>query len=393
MTDIVIVGAGAAGLTAGEALRRVGHAGRITIIGEEVHEPYDRPPLSKQILSGDWQTDRIQLRASEHFEAQSLDFILGDPVTGLDPTARRLSLGTGSTVGYDKLIIATGVAPRHLPFGRHLAGVHTLKSIDDALALRSAMSCSVGKVLVVGAGFLGTEIAATARKLGSEVVIVDPLESPLVRGLGPWMGNLVRDVHTEHGVDIRTGVGLESFEEVDGRLVGAHLSDGSHVAANLAIIAIGSAPCVGWLDGSGLAIDDGIITDQFCLATDDIAAAGDVARFHHRGYGRSLRLEHRMNATEQSQAAAANLLAEPENRVPFEPVPYFWTDQYEYKIQAYGITPPDAKVEVVSGDVATKSFVATYSVDDQILGVVGWNKPRELRSYRASLATWTQNVT
>ncbi|MFD9665101.1 NAD(P)/FAD-dependent oxidoreductase [Rhodococcus sp. NPDC059968] len=391
MTHAVIVGAGAAGLTAGEALRRAGHAGCITIIGEEVHQPYDRPPLSKQILAGDWETDRIQLRKSEHLEAQSLDFILGDPVTGLDRTAHRLSLGSGSTVDYDKLIIATGVAPRHLPFGRHLAGVHTLKSIDDALALRAAVS-SAGRVLVVGAGFLGTEIAATARKLGSEVVVVDPLESPLVRGLGQWMGNLVRDVHTEHGVDIRTGVGLDNFEERDHRLVGANLSDGSHVAADLAVIAIGSAPCVGWLEGSGLAVDDGVVTDQFCLATDTIAAAGDVARFHHRGYGRSLRLEHRMNATEQSQIAAANLLAEPEDRVAFEPIPYFWTDQYEYKIQAYGITPPDAKVEVVSGDVATKSFVATYSVDDQVLGVVGWNSARELRNYRAALATWAHNA-
>ncbi|GAA1548310.1 NAD(P)/FAD-dependent oxidoreductase [Nocardioides humi] len=377
--DVVVVGAGAAGLTAAESLRRDGFAGRITLVGDEHHAPYDRPPLSKQVLAGEWEAARAALRPDEHYRAQDIDLSLRTTARALDPATRRLTLATGEELGYRHLVIATGVTPRRLPFGHDLHGVHTLKTIDDAAAIAQGLA-SASRVLVVGAGFLGTEIAATARKLGREVVVVDVLDAPLVRGLGAWMGEVVRDVHAANGVEIRTGTGIVGLTSLDGRVTGADLSDGSHLAADLVVVAIGSQPTTGWLGRSGIGLDDGVLCDEFCFAAEDVVAVGDVARFRHLGYGRSLRLEHRMNATEQARAAVANLLAPPEGRVAFEPIPYFWTDQYAYKIQAYGLTPADAAVRVVRGDVAERRFVAAYEVDGRAVGFVGWNSPRDLRA-------------
>ncbi|MEV6654414.1 FAD-dependent oxidoreductase [Streptomyces sp. NPDC051219] len=386
MTDdgVVIVGAGAAGLTAAEELRRLGFDRRVILVGDESHEPYDRPPLSKAVLSGKWGAERTALRKADHYAAQAIELRLAVTVTAVDVGEHRLTLSSGETLDYGRLVIATGVAPRRPSFVGDLKGVFTVKTIDGSLAVREALALAE-RVLVLGAGFLGTEIAATARTLGRQVVVVDVLKAPLIRGLGPWMGGLVRELHAASGVEIRTGTAVQGLTSRDGHVTGAALSDGTYVAADVVVVAVGSAPNTRWLEGSGLELDDGVLCDEFCFAAPDVVAAGDVARFHHRAYGRSLRLEHRTNATEQGRAAVANLLATPEDRRPFEPIPYFWTDQYAYKIQAYGITPPDADVRVVHGEPATRKFVATYEVDGRTVGLVGWNSPRELRDLRGGL--------
>lgn len=364
---VVIVGASAAGLTAAETLRRQGHDGRITLVGEETRPPYDRPPLSKQILAGAWEPDRVTLRHGE----LDLDLRLGTAATALDVVARTVTLRGGERLGYDGLIIATGVTPKRLPC---LPDAHVLRTLDDALALRAALR-QAGHLLVAGAGFLGAEAAASARALGVEVTLVDPLPVPMARQFGERIGGLVAELHRDHGVDLRmnTGIARSAGGAVE-------LTDGTVVEPDLVLVAVGATPATGWLSGSGLTVDDGVVCDPTCRAAPEVYAAGDVARWVNPRYGTSMRVEHRMNATEQAMAAAANLLGA---AAPFAPVPYFWTDQYDTRIQAYGHLPPHAEVTVVRGDVPSRRFVAAYAVDGRVTGLLGWNMPRQLlQEYR-----------
>ncbi|MEU7800497.1 FAD-dependent oxidoreductase [Micromonospora arborensis] len=362
---VVIVGASAAGLTAAETLRREGYDGQITLIGDEARPPYDRPPLSKQILSGQWEPDRIALRDERQL---NLDLRLGVAATGLDLHSRTVTLDDGERVGYDGLIIATGVRPRRL------SGGHVLRTLDDALALRAVLG-RASHVVVVGAGFLGCEAAASARALGVEVTLVDPLPVPLVRPFGERLGHLVAELHREHGVRLYMNTGVT-------RLLGdtnVELTDGSVLDADGVLVAIGATPATGWLTGCGLDLDDGIVCDSTCRAAPGVYAAGDVARWFNPRFNTSMRVEHRMNATEQAMAAAHNLLGDER---PFDPIPYFWTDQYDAKIQAYGHFPPGCEMTINHGDVSRRKFIATYAKDGQVTGVLGWNMPRELRQAR-----------
>ncbi|MFI6600685.1 NAD(P)/FAD-dependent oxidoreductase [Nonomuraea sp. NPDC050536] len=370
---VVIVGASAAGLTAAETLRRQGHDGHITLIGEEARPPYDRPPLSKQILAGVWEPDRVALRHGE----LDLDLRLGTAATALDVAARTVTLRGGERLGFDGLIIATGVTPKRLPC---LPDAHVLRTLDDALALRAALR-GAKHLLVVGAGFLGAEAAASARTLGVEVTLVDPLPVPMARQFGERIGELVAELHREHGVDLRMNTGI-ARQRGDGAV---ELTDGTLVEPDLVLVAIGATPATGWLSGSGLTLDDGIVCDPACQAAPGIYAAGDVARWVNPRYGTSMRVEHRMNATEQAMAAAANLLGAAR---PFDPVPYFWTDQYDTKIQAYGHLSPDAEVTVVRSDVSSRRFVATYTGDGRVTGLLGWNMPRQLRELLREYRLW-----
>ncbi len=384
---VVIVGASAAGLTAAEALRRRGYDGTLTLIGDEPHLPYDRPPLSKQILAGTWQPQRIRLRDEQALAGLDADLLLGWAATGLDATARRVHLDGGDSVDYDALIIATGVRPRTLP-GAGLAGIHLLRTLDDALILRAQLLARP-TVAVVGAGFLGTEVAAAARQLGLQVTLVDPLPVPMHRQFGAQVGALIAQLHRDHGVTIRCGTGVSRFVEAAGRVTAVELADGHVIDADLVVVAVGAAPATGWLAGSGLPVADGIECDARCQAAPGIWAAGDVASWHNPHFGTRMRLEHRMNATEQGIAAAGNLLGDDQ---PFAPVPYFWTDQYDTKIQAYGIFPPDAEFQITSGDPGDHRFTAAYGHHGTVVGVLGWNAPRELRALRrlvAGRAPWT----
>jgi 3-phenylpropionate/trans-cinnamate dioxygenase ferredoxin reductase component len=373
---VVIVGASAAGLTTAAALRRRGYDGKLTLIGGEVHAPYDRPPLSKQILAGTWAPEKIALRSEVALAELNAELRLGSPATGLDVAGRKVTVGS-DTVHYDALVIATGVSPRRLP-GADLAGVHVVRTLDDALELRAALLARP-KVVVVGAGFLGAEVAAVSRQMGLDVTLVDPLPVPLHRQFGDRIGGLVAQVHDDHGVDLRLGTGVSTLHQHGGRVTAVELLDSSVIDAELVVGAVGAAPAVGWLAGSGLALADGVECDARCQAAPGIYAAGDVASWYNPHFGTRMRLEHRMNATEQGIAVAGNLLGDDR---AFAPVPYFWTDQYNTKIQAHGIFGADAEIHIVSGSPAKRRFVAAYSTNGTVTGVLGWNSPQEVRTLR-----------
>jgi len=380
MDQIAIVGASAAGLTAAETLRREGYQGRITLIGDEAHPPYDRPPLSKQVLAGQWEPDKTQLRKDEQIAGLNAEFRLGAPAAGLDLEAREVVLADDSRVGYDGLVIATGVAPRRLPFGHDLAGVHVLRTLEQAVNLRSEF-LEQPKTVVIGAGFLGAEVAATARTLGLDVTLVDPLPVPMARQLGETVGKLLEQLHRDNGARVLMDTGVTELLGSDGHVTGVRLTDGSVLDAGCVLVAIGATPVTDWLSDSGLTIDNGVVCDSRCQAAPGVYAAGDVANWEHPRYGR-MRLEHRMNATEQGMAVARNLLGADQE---FAPVPYFWTDQYDAKVQAYGLVGEGLEYSVVAGDPGERKFAALYGRDGVVTGGVGWNLPREIRKLRQSV--------
>ncbi|MFI1854230.1 NAD(P)/FAD-dependent oxidoreductase [Streptomyces sp. NPDC020480] len=375
--DLVIVGASAAGLATAEALRNKGYDGALTLIGDEPHLPYDRPPLSKQVLSGDWQPERVRLRDEEAIGRLDADFRLGRRAAGLDIARRKVLLDGGDRLPFGALVIATGVTPRRLP-GDDLAGVHVLRTLDDALTLRTHLLARP-KAVVVGAGFLGAEVAAVARTMGLEVTLVDPLPVPMRRQLGDRIGELVGQMHSDHGVALRLGVGVARFLESAGRVVAVELADDTKLDADLVLVAVGSTPATDWLTDSGLPLGNGVECGARCQAAPGIYAAGDVASWHNPHFGLRMRVEHRLNATEQGMAVAADLLGE---QRPFAPIPYFWSDQYDARIQAYGIFPDDADVKIVHGSLDDRRFVAAYGHEGKVVGVLGWNSHRELRKLR-----------
>ncbi|GAA4491201.1 hypothetical protein GCM10023191_024670 [Actinoallomurus oryzae] len=273
MNRIVIVGASAAGLTAAEALRRRGYDGRLTLIGDERHAPYDRPPLSKQVLAGTWEAGRTALRSPEALAGLGADIRLGRAATGLDITGRQVHIGDGHPIDFDGLVIATGLTPRRLP-GGDLAGVHVLRTLDDAVALRAALLAGP-RVVVVGTGFLGTEVAVTARTMGAEVTLAGP--RPVLRPFGDRVGALVAALHRDHGTVLRCGVPVRRLRGAGGRATGVELADDTLLPADVVVLAIGSDPATGRLEGSGLRLGDGVTCDRFCRAAPGIYAAGDVA--------------------------------------------------------------------------------------------------------------------
>lgn len=377
MNRIVVVGASAAGLTTAETLRRRGWNGELILIGDESRPPYDRPPLSKQILTGAWEPDRATLRTLRDLDRLKADLRLGQRAEALDVPGRQVRLGGGERIGFDALVIATGVAPRRLP-DSDLAGVHVLRTLDDALALRAALLAGP-RVVVVGAGFLGTEVAAAARAMGLEVTVVEPEPVPVRRPFGDRVGEFVADLHRDHGTRLRCGVGVRGLHGAGGRVTGVELGDGTTLPADAVVLALGSTPTTGWMSGSGLRLRDGVECDALCEAAPGVYAAGDVASWYNPHFGTRMRLEHRMNATEQAMAVAGNLLGD---AAPYAPVPYFWTDQYDTRIQAYGIFPPDAEMRIAYGKPSDGHFAAAYGHHGRVVGVLGWNAPRQVRMLR-----------
>jgi 3-phenylpropionate/trans-cinnamate dioxygenase ferredoxin reductase component len=391
LEDIVVVGASLAGLRAAEELRGQGHTGSITMVGDELHRPYDRPPLSKQVLAGTTDPEAIALvAASGPVEDLDLEWRLGASATGLGLEARTVLLAGGERLRYDGLVIATGATPKRLPGTDHLDGVHTLRTLDDCLAVRSAVSAGLRRVAVVGAGFIGAEVAATCRGLGIEVSLIEALPVPLERGLGPEMGAVVADLHRQHGVDVRLGVGVVRIEG-DDRVQRVRLTDSTILEVDLVVVGIGVTPNTAWLEGSGLTLDDGVLCDATCLAAPGVVAAGDVARWPNRRFDEVMRVEHWDNAIEMGTHAARTLLAGPGGGEPYEPVPWFWSDQYDRKIQLAGRAGPGDVVEVVSGSVAEHRFVAFYGRAGRIVGVLGMSQPAKVMRWRSLVeegATW-----
>ncbi|MFH8404024.1 NAD(P)/FAD-dependent oxidoreductase [Streptomyces sp. NPDC018019] len=405
---IAVVGASAAGLAAAEALRRFGWTGTLTLVGDEPHPPYDRPPLSKQLLQGAWEPAKLHLRAADQLEALDLDLRLGTRATGLDTATRTLTLDGGERLACDGVIVATGVAARTLPAAAGLDGVHTLRTLEDALALKERLSGADRRLVVVGNGVLGCEAAAVARELGHDVTLVGREALPMARTVGPRIGELLAAEHRERGVRLLTAA-VDGFETADGdgparHVTAVRLADGTRLPADTVLVAIGSEPAVGWLHGDpALDTTDGLRCDAYCAAAPGVYAAGDVARWQHPVHGRDLRVEHRMNATEQGMAAARNLLAElaetlPDDGVlapaagrerrPFTPVPYFWSDQYGLKIQAYGVLGGADRSEATVLDAASRTAVALYGRDGQATGVLAIGlPPRRVRGLRALIAT------
>jgi len=381
MDSVLIVGGGAAALAAVETLRSEGYAGALTMVCDEPELPYDRPPLSKQVLTGAWDAERTRFREAAHYAGLGVRLVRGR-AGALDADARTVYLSDGYPLRFDGLIIATGVRPRRLPAGHELAGVHVLRDHPDVAALRAAFA-GTPRVVIVGGGFLGLEVAAAARGLGLDVTVIEPLAQPMIRQVGPMIGAEVARLHREHGVDLRTGVGVTELMGEGGVLTGVALTDGSVAAAECALVAIGAVPATEWLGTSGLTIGDGVECDEFCRAAPGIYAAGDVASWVNPRYQRRMRVEHRMNATEQGRAAAVNLLKG--DVQPFAPLPYFWSDQYNVKIQVHGHRSDGAEAAIEEGSPAEGKFVALYREDGAPTAVLGWNSPARLIRYRKLL--------
>ncbi|HEX8582265.1 MAG TPA: NAD(P)/FAD-dependent oxidoreductase, partial [Acidimicrobiales bacterium] len=325
MRSVVVVGGSLAGLSAVEQLRTAGFDGEVVVVDGEPHRPYDRPPLSKEVLTGKWGPERTTLRSDDQLAALDVQWEAGRRATHLDLGGRRVELDDGRALDFDGLVIATGAVPRRLPGTEGMAGVHVLRTLDDAMALRAELEAGPRRVVVVGAGFIGGEVAASARTRGLEVTILEALPAPMIRVLGEEMGRFVADVHRDHGVDVRCGVGVAGFEG-DGRVEAVRLGDGTVVDADVVVVGIGVTPDTGWLHESGLPLADGVVCDETCLAAPWVVAAGDVARWPHPITGALVRVEHWDHAIAQGRHAARRLLAGDGPGEPFRPVPWFWSD-------------------------------------------------------------------
>jgi 3-phenylpropionate/trans-cinnamate dioxygenase ferredoxin reductase subunit len=391
---VVVVGASLAGWHAAKALRREGFDGTLTVIGAEPHRPYDRPPLSKEYLAGSAEEDRLFLAGALDDEVE-VDWRLGQPATGLDLGARVVRLADGAEVGFDGLVIATGGNARTLAEPAGLEGVHVLRSVDDARALRAELDATPGRVVVIGAGFIGAEVAATCRGRGLPVTMIEALPVPLARALGPAMGAACAEVQRDHDVDLRLGTGVDRLEGA-GRVGRVVLADGSVIDADVVVVGVGVRPATAWLEGSGLTLDDGVVCDASCLAAPGVVAAGDVARWPNAAFGGEvMRVEHWDNAIEMGSYAARRLLGgdgwSPEE--PFAPIPWFWSDQYDRKLQLAGRVHPDDQVEIVDGSVAERRFAAVYGREGRLVGVFGMNRPRQvmqLRSFIGRDGSWDE---
>ena len=390
MRTVAVVGTSLAGLRAIETLRREGYDGGIVAIGAEPHLPYDRPPLSKEVLAVRSDAADIVLR-KQGVDDLDVDWRLGAPAAALDVGGRVVVLADGAKVAFDGLVIATGSTPRRLPHQPDIAGVFMLRTLDDALALRATLDTSP-KIVVIGAGFIGAEVAATCRGRGLDVTVLEALPQPMVRGLGPELGAVIADMHRDHGVDLRTGVVVDAIEG-DARVERVRLGDGTTIDADVVVVGVGVVPETSWLETSGLTLDNGVLCDETCLAAPGIVAAGDIARWPNPLFdGQVMRLEHWTNATEQGVHAAHRLLAgDSETRAPFAPVPFVWSDQYDRKIQTVGVVSADADVHVAHGSYAERQFVSLFGQRGRIVGALGFNRPRQVMQYRrliAERASW-----
>ncbi|MDI2030773.1 FAD-dependent oxidoreductase [Saccharopolyspora sp. TS4A08] len=380
MSAVLVVGAAAAGLTTADALRRKGFDGAVTVLGAEPHLPYDRPPLSKQVLAGQWEVERTGLRSAEALEKLDAEFLLGDPAVALDAAERTVRTASGRELRAESIVVATGVRPRRLPGHDGLAGVHVLRTLDDSVALRADL-LNAGRLVVVGEGVLGSEIAATARGMGLDVTLTGPLASPMAAQLGPGAGAALGELHADQGVRLRLGAAVDGLVADGDRVGGVRLASGEVLPADVVVVAIGADPATDWLEGSGLKVERGLVCDSRCRAAEGIYAVGDVARWEHPEFG-VIRLENRTNASEQAMTVADNVLG---GDRAYSPIPYFWTDQFDAKIHVHGVLSPDDEVTVVEGDRAERRFVELHHRDGRPVGVLGWNMPKQTRQHRKAL--------
>lgn len=358
----VIVGASMAGAKAAETLRLEGFEGRVLLVGEEVLRPYQRPPLSKEYLRGEVGDEKVFLHDASFYDDQGIELRLGTRVGAVDVKSREIVLGSDERVGYDALLIATGAAPRPLPVpGSDLGGIHYLRNLGDADLLRDAIQ-SGGRVVVIGGGWIGCEVAASARQLGADVAMVEGGQYPLQRVLGTGLGRFYRDIHAEQGVELHLGVAVESLRG-ESTVREVCLSDGESLAADVVVVGVGVSPRIELAEAAGLTLDNGIVTDEY-LATSapGVFAAGDVSNAWHPLLDRRIRLEHWSSALNQGPVAAKNMLG---ISTPYTRIPYFFSDQYEIGMEYTGLG--DVSDEMVfRGDPDSREFVAFWMRDGRV---------------------------
>ncbi len=383
ISRLVIVGASLAGLRAAQAARKAGFDGELVMVGEERHLPYTRPPLSKELLAGEQDTERV------HFPCDTLEaeWRLGVPAASLDRGRRRVVLADGDEVSYDRLIVATGSRPRRWPgAGGELDGVHVLRNLEDALALRAAFA-GRPRVAIVGAGFIGCEVAQTARKAGLEVTLIDLAATPMLP-LGPELGEWCAELHRENGVDLRLATGVTALVGGSDHVEGIELADGERVSADVVVIGLGAVPNTEWLASSGLRADPGLACDATLSAADDpdILGAGDIVAWPHPlADGDVVRIEHWTVAAEQGQLAGRNALAPADERKPYDTPPYFWSDQYDKKIQSIGFPGRADRLEQLESTPERSRMVYAGERDGRVVGVIAINAARRLGAYRMAL--------
>ncbi len=414
---VVVVGASLAGVRTCGGLRAEGFDGEIVLIGNEVHAPYDRPPLSKKVLAGEWEPDRIALFRAGEQESLQLDLRIGTAAVGLSIADRMVTLADASTVAYDGLVIATGAALRRLPGQPDHPSVFELRTLDDSLALRDRLIAGDQRVTVIGAGFIGLEVAATARLLGNTVTVLEGASAPLIRGLGAAMGGAVTLIHADHDVTIRCGVQVRSLQ-LERDSIDVHVTDPdgsmSVVVSDIVVVGVGVAPATAWLEGSGVQLRDGVVCDATLNALRETAkvdagsdpavsgsresdvanrvpnvfAAGDIARWPNPQFDHEeMRVEHWTNASEQGLAVAKNLLAvgRGDAAEPFSTVPFFWSEQFGKRIQFIGRAAGDDDIAIVRGSIEDRSFLALYGKHGRLRGALGMAMPKQLMQCRALL--------
>ena len=408
---IVVVGASLAGARAVHSVRTAGHDGPLTLIGAEPHLPYDRPPLSKEYLTGDNDPSSLALDPEGAYEDLDVEVMLSTHAVGLDVAARTVAVapaagGSAETVPFDGLIIATGAAARSLPGTEGIRGVHTLRTVDDAQAIREGLDAGA-RVAVVGGGFIGSEVAASAKARGCEVTVIEAAPAPLMRGLGAEMGTRVGALHGQNGVDLRLGVGVDGVVGAD-RVEAVAMADGSRVEADLVVVGIGVVPNTAWLEGSGLQIDNGVVCDEtLCCGPPGVYAVGDVARapngwLEPLGDSGPVRVEHWTAAVEHGMAVGRNLVAFEEAQ-PYDSVPFVWSDQYDARIQIAGHPDADDDAEVLIGSAedssdsgspdSDRSFLAGYRRNGRLSAVMALDAIRPFVRFRRLLAnhpTWDE---
>ncbi|HEY2190725.1 MAG TPA: FAD-dependent oxidoreductase [Actinomycetospora sp.] len=369
---MVIVGAGLAGARAAQTLREEGFAGRVVLVGDEQERPYERPPLSKEYLQGHAERDSVFVHPDHWYADHGIELRLGVPATGIEPAVHELVLGDGDRVGYARLLLATGSSPRrlHVP-GANLDGVHTLRTLADCERIAAAVRTSA-HIVVIGAGWVGLEVAAAARAAEVPVTVIEAASLPLLRVLGPEIAEVFARLHREHGVDLRCDTGLAEVVGRDGRVAGVRLADGTVIDTDTVVVGIGVSPNTELAEAAGLEVDGGVVVDQYHRSSDpDVYAAGDVASLWHPAHGRHLRVEHWANAQDGGPAAARAMLGAgpPDDRLP-----YFFTDQYDLGMEYTGYAAPDGYNEViVRGDLATREFVAFWLSGGRVLAGMNVN--------------------
>ncbi|MER6571811.1 FAD-dependent oxidoreductase [Streptomyces sp. NPDC001093] len=386
MRTVAVVGASLAGLSAARSLRKRGYDGRLVVVGAELHRPYDRPPLSKEFLAG--AIGEAELALERDDEELRAEWVLGARATGLDRTERAVRLADGREIRADGVVIATGAAARTLPGTEGLAGVHVLRTLDDARALRDDLARG-GRLVVIGGGFVGAEVASTAYALGLDVTVVEAAQTPLAGPLGEAMGRIVSALHADHGVRLLCGVGVKGLSG-ERRVDAVLLEDGRSIPADTVVIGVGARPCVEWLEGSGVALDNGVKCGaDGRTSVAGVVAVGDCANWYDPHTGAHRRVEHWTGALERPDAAVAALLAHGATEPGVPRPPYFWSDQYGVKIQFVGHAAGADSVTVEEGSTDDRSFLAVYRRADRPVAVLGMNQPRLFTRRRKQFASAT----